>query len=316
MRASADLRVRAADDPQSLIVVVVDVDARSWVRGVDGSEAGALALRKAVVALIAFVRAFELQHIDNRAVVLVVSSGGHELAYPSNENDGVSDGALRGGVVAGVDGEALNTVDIQQALPQAAHKCADLDGKGAPRIASALARALCVVNRARASHSARTSANATPLQARVLTLLAGGDDPAQYVSVMNCFFSAQRMKVPIDACVVGGENARSTYFQQAAFLTKGAYFRPANSDALLQTLLTVFLPDQLSREFLAMPVPGEVDFRASCFETRKVIDNGYTCSVCLSTFDVSVKKSAAMCPVCGARFAVKAPSGKKRAVRK
>lgn len=313
-----ELRVRAADDAQSLLVIVADVDACSWVRSTGSAEVGAQSLRKSVVGLITFVRAFELQHADNRAVVLVVSSGGHKLAYPRSDTETLSDRALRGGTSDANEDDEGSGEDVQHALPDAVRDCAaksGADGNTAPRVAAALARALCMINRARSSATA--SPGAAPLQARVLMLLAGGDDPAQYVSVMNCFFSAQRMKVPIDACVVGGPSTSSTYFQQAAFLTKGVYFRPESLDTLVQTLLTVFLPDQLTREFLAMPAPGEVDFRASCFETRKVIDNGFTCSVCLSTFDVSVKKGAAMCPVCGARFAPpKPPSGRKRALSK
>ncbi len=306
MRAdeSRDLRVRDADDPESLLVVVADVDPCSWVRSTGDAGRGADLLRHAVQALIAFIRAFELLHEGNRAVVLTVSSTGHRLAYPTCESDIVPDSAIRP--------EPDNTRpidDLDEAIPAAVRACvASVSGNGASAVASALARALCIVNRAQIE--------GTKIQPRILALLAGSDDPVQYVSAMNCFFSAQRMKVPIDACVT----SHSTYFQQAAYLTKGVYLKPdgfpENADSLLQTLLTVFLPDPLSREFLAMPVPGEVDFRASCFDTRKVIDSGFTCSVCLSTFDMSVKKKSPMCRICSARFAVtKPPVPKRRAAK-
>lgn len=260
------------------------------------AEAALAKLGEAAECIIGFINAFELQHSGNRAVIVEVSGGGHRVIYPTADGARLPDGALyasgNSDVGAGGDARAL--------LSAAVRAAASTDAQRAPRVAAALARALCVVNRARGIAGGMQARGAAQMQARVLTVLAAPDDPAQYVPIMNCFFSAQRMKVPIDACVLGGVESKSTYFQQAAFLTKGVYFVPKEG-ALLQTLMTVFLPDQASREYLAMPVPGEVDFRASCFETRKVIDMGYTCSVCLSTFD---NKNAAMCKVCGARFAV------------
>lgn len=307
MRAGADnrdLRVRAADDPESLLVIVADVDPCSWVRSTGSSTKGAELLRHSIQSLIAFIRAFELLHDGNRAIVLTVSSTGHRLAYPTCENGTIPDSAIRA-----EEDESGRVDDLDEAIPAAVREClAGVSGNSASVVSSALARALCIVNRAQI--------NGTKIQPRILTMLAGSDDPAQYVSAMNCFFSAQRMKVPIDACVV----SHSTYFQQAAYLTKGVYMKPDgfpdNADSLLQTLLTVFLVDPLSRDFLAMPVPGEVDFRASCFDTRKVIDSGFTCSVCLSTFDMSVKKKSPICRVCGARFAVIKPVvARKRAAK-
>jgi len=301
-----DLRVRAADDPESLLVVVVDIASTSWLKSCGGNATkGSQLLGATLDCLVAFIRAFELLHSENRAIILTVAANGHRVAYPRIPESGLTENSLRGGSGDGEEGGVYD--DVSEALQEAVRNPTAGD-TGAPRISAACARALCLINRARIGKD--------KLQARILTLLAASDDPAQYVSSMNCFFSAQRMKVPIDACMVGGDGElESTYFQQAAFLTKGVYFKPQSPDALLQTLLTVFLPDSLSREFLAMPVPEQVDFRASCFDTRKIIDIGDTCSVCLSTFDVSVKKKyPAMCRVCNARFSV--TSAKKRAVRK
>lgn len=301
-----DLRVRAADDPESLLVVVVDTAPTSWVKTCAGDAAkGSQLLGSTLDCLIGFIRAFELLHSENRAIILTVSSNGHKVAYPRIPDSGLTDNSLRGGTGDGEEGGVYD--DVSDALQEALRNALPAES-GASRISAACARALCLINRARIGKE--------KLQARILTLLAASDDPAQYVSSMNCFFSAQRLKVPMDACMVGGDGQlESTYFQQAAFLTKGVYYKPESPQALLQTLLTVFLPDGLSREFLAMPVPEQVDFRASCFDTRNIIDIGDTCSVCLSTFDVSVKKKyPPICRVCNARFAV--TSSKKRAIRK
>ena len=41
--------------------------------------------------------------------------------------------------------------------------------------------------------------------------------------------------------------------------------------------------DRYLRKLVRLPVNEEVDFRASCFCHRRVIDMGYVCSVCLSS---------------------------------
>ena len=306
MRQNSELRVRAADDPPSLLCVILDASASGWSRlgGGDG-EAGATALGYVAEQLLTFLSAFKLLHEQNTlSVTIIDSSGAHVICSPDDSHD-----------------------YLQPRLVEALYNVSSKSGSAGDHMASALAGSLCVINRARiaAAAAARTgstddnsslpvvslsAATSATTQARVLVVLVDRDSPREYVPVMNCIFSAQRLRVPIDACVLSGED--STYFQQATYITRGVYMRPPGfdprvDDSLLETLLTIFLVDQLSRDFLAMPSQGTVDFRASCFKTRKVIDIGYTCSVCLSTFDTSVGKKAAICPICGARFAVSKP---------
>lgn len=67
---------------------------------------------------------------------------------------------------------------------------------------------------------------------------------------------------------------------------------------LLTVLLTLFLPDAAARAAVAMPEQASVDLRASCFATRRRMDMGWACSVCLATYSVA----APSCETCGAVF--------------
>ncbi|PXF44815.1 RNA polymerase II transcription factor B subunit 4 [Gracilariopsis chorda] len=349
MRDNADhFRIKAADDPQDILVLILDSSIRSWVKTLGREPASSLndavsALQLVTEQLLVFLNTFLLLHESNRVCVIVSGSDASRLVYPvfpdpetlppgydqvvedasldaavgySSQHHLISDHYqmvqdLKAAVERGIKVSLRN-----QEHPQTCnrHSC----------ISSALATALCLLNRARRIQIERaamglgrdkdvidTFEQEMHFNGRILTVLAGPDAPDQYVSMMNCIFSAQRLGVPIDSCMLAKEKD-STYFQQAARLTNGVYVRPegfstSNPDTLMQYLQTVFIVDKQSRDFLAMPTPDKVDFRASCMQTREIIDNGYTCSICLSTFDISVGKGAAMCPVCSARFAITNP---------
>lgn len=339
-------QVRAADDPASIIVVVLETTIGSWlpkekVGSDDAAQSAAAALQSVTEQILVFINTFLLMHDANRVCILLSSPTACDLIYPQlasvennlssneaeNEDDSfdtspnlVANRPLKDVSVIMCNIRSCMTTGIREQLEA---QCVPIDSRNTTAaLSAALARALCLLNRAHLLRARRLvsghgtdispppeeSEYETPSTGRVLAVVASSDNLAQYVSMMNCIFSAQRLGIPVDSCIVSHED--STYFQQAAHLTNGVSVRVprddvgAVSDILLQTLQTVFLVDKQGRDLIAMPAPESVDFRASCMQTKKIIEEGYTCSVCLSTFDPSIAKGAAMCPVCNARFAV------------
>ncbi len=126
---------------------------------------------------------------------------------------------------------------------------------------------------------------------RLLVLNAVPDNDEQYISIMNCIFSAQKLHVAIDSVVL----TESVYLQQASFITNGLYLC-VKEDKLLQNLLDA-IPNE-GKQRLKM---SKVDFRATCFCHRKMIDIGFVCSVCLSIFCTETKE----CKTCLTRFVKK-----------
>merc|ERR1712037_553520 len=98
---------------------------------------------------------------------------------------------------------------------------------------------------------------------------------------MNGFFTAQRLGVPIDCCVLERD---SGLLQQGSDITGGRYFRLDKIEKFLQYLTWLFLPDTALRSELGLPTPANVDYRAACFCHRQLVDIGFVCSVCLSIF--------------------------------
>ncbi|KAG8469816.1 hypothetical protein KFE25_006271 [Diacronema lutheri] len=147
--------------------------------------------------------------------------------------------------------------------------------------------------------------------ALVLVLLATPDDPAQYNSVMNCIFAAQRAAIMIDCFAI---RTSSTFMQQAAHMTGGVYVEPTAQQelGLAQLLITLALPDRACRALLRQPKAHDVDFRAACFLTNQLLDRAYVCSVCLSIFHHG---DIIECPACRSRFPPPPRLARKRAKR-
>jgi transcription initiation factor TFIIH subunit 3 len=161
------------------------------------------------------------------------------------------------------------------------------------RTAASLSLALLFVNRVKLR-----DASVAP---RLLIVSATPDASAQYIPIMNAIFCAQKQRIPIDACVLHTQD--SSFFQQAAHITGGVYFRTpdkTNPAALLQYFLTLFLPDVESRKLMTMPIQPVVDLRSTCICHKQAVDVGFVCPVCLAIFCTQQAKC-----VCGSRFVVR-----------
>jgi len=179
------------------------------------------------------------------------------------------------------------------------------DDKAPSALVGALTKALCYINRLTLEFNAATT-NATeglePLalpDSRILILSVSPDQTASYIPVMNSIFSAQKLKVTIDACQIYGPD--TVFLQQAAHLTGGSYIYLERRDALLQYLTMAFLPPPSVRQTISVPTQDKIDFRAACFCHKNIIDVGFVCSVCLSIFCQPVP----VCSTCRTKFPFK-----------
>merc|ERR1712032_243527 len=68
-------------------------------------------------------------------------------------------------------------------------------------LAGAMAMALAHVNRQQAA-----APPGSKVLARMLVLSASGDSAAQYMNYMNVFFTAQKLNIPVDVCMIGQDS--------------------------------------------------------------------------------------------------------------
>lgn len=242
--------------------------------------------------LLTFLRAYCLLNDHNQLAILSAHAGGSRFLYPTEQQDTTHSSDLAH--------QAINYASLKDTLLDALAMDETADGddgtEDSPAAGScysafsgALSLALPYINRIQ-----KENRHLTP---RLLLIKASPDSPAQYIPTMNCIFAAQKMELLIDTCVLAAED--STHGQQAALLTGGLYLRPIDQASLLQYLLSLFIVDTQTRQFMNMPHQADVDYRAACFCHKKAVDIGHVCSVCLSVFC----RSSATCSTCGSNFA-------------
>lgn len=167
--------------------------------------------------------------------------------------------------------------------------------------ASAISSATNISNKE--SNTANGGTNNTGYQSsktksRILIVTPNDNDDIKYIPLMNGIFAAQKMKVPIDVAKLGVQN--SSYLQQAADITNGVYLHIENPQGIIQVLSTAYFIEPSIRPSLILPTNSNINDRASCFITGKLVEIGYVCSVCLCV--MSIIPASLKCPTCNCQF--------------
>eukprot|EP01134_Creolimax_fragrantissima_P007790 CFRG7790T1 len=290
----------------TLLVAVIDCNPYVWGSLGDknkdeGSISKHMTFAQCADAVMVFLNAYMMMSQNHSVAVVASHASGSTLIYPEEVpglNEAVGE---RVHTISHFDGQQCHFADINSIIVQNLKRLSNLtpnasDEKAAPgysMLSAALARSLCFINKVKLNVPVGRN-----VEARILVINASPDYAAQYMSVMNCIFAAVKNKVTIDACVLNGEESSSGFLQQATEISGGLHTSLKMTDALLQYLLTFYLPNKDEREVMRLPRQTDVDYRAACFCHNKVISIGYVCSVCLSVF-CEVK---GVCSTCHTRF--------------
>ncbi|CAA20320.1 General transcription and DNA repair factor IIH subunit tfb4 [Schizosaccharomyces pombe] len=284
--ASWDISEDANDTP-SLLVVILDANPASWY-----SLSKKVPVSKVLADITVFLNAHLAFHHDNRVAVLASHSDKVEYLYPSIAPEQK---------VAEVDPtKEANTYrkfrEVDDLVLSGMKRLMSSTDKVSRKtmISGALSRALAYINQVQ---------NKNTLRSRILIFSLTGDVALQYIPTMNCIFCAQKKNIPINVCNIEGG---TLFLEQAADATGGIYLKVDNPKGLLQYLMMSLFPDQNLRKHLNTPNQANVDFRATCFCHKKVLDIGFVCSVCLSIFC----EPRVHCSTCHTKFTVE-PMSKK-----
>jgi transcription initiation factor TFIIH subunit 3 len=264
----------------SHLSVVLDLSPTEWHRST------ILPLDVFLAQLLVFLNAYIALEHDNSLAVFAALPNKTVILYastdpPAHDASGDPNGyppfkRLDSAVTSRISDE-LSDPDLDLAAPSA--------------LVGALTRALCYINRLSLS---------TPLvDPRILILSVSPDLSTAYIPIMNAIFSAQKLKVTIDAGQILGPD--TVFLQQAAHLTGGSYLYLPETSALIQYLIMSFLPPPAIRKVIAVPTQDKIDFRAACFCHKNIVDIGFVCSVCLSIFCQPVP----VCSTCRTKFPIK-----------
>ena len=275
----------ASEDDVNALAVITDCGP-SWAER-DHADLGAL-----LQGVLLFLNAYQLLLAGNQLVLFAVQPEEVQVIWPPPEAGadafmGTSDAhSLRAAVAAAIARLA--------ASQREEHKdCEERPLHPAPLLSMAMGTAVCRLQRACRSQP--------KVQPRMLVISAAEDSIAQHLGSMNCVFAAQKLGILIDGVCLARQG--SMVLQHAATLTGGLYLQPdaATQRGLAQYLITCCLPNRYERQYLRQPHQGRVETRALCFLTKRPLEVGHACSVCLAVFDHDKLRA---CPVCDTRFAL------------
>lgn len=300
------------DDP-SLLTIILDILPAGWA-----AIESQILLNEVVKCLLVFLNAHLSLNNLNLVAFLVLLPQGLKFLYPNPRKDWDAD-RLRDPLVSREMYRQFRVVD--EAVLQELNQCFE-DVMESPHnthhltLTGAVSMALTYTNRVLTVDQAITTTTAsaissttkttetatgwgsTSLRLRILVVTANNDDNIRYIPIMNLIFAAQRMKVPIDVVQLGSTDL--PYLQQASDATLGVYLRLQDPQGLIQVLSTAYFVEPSIRPYIVLPTNTNVNYRALCFITGKLVDLGYVCSVCLCI--MAMIPELQQCPACGSQF--------------
>ncbi|GBG28319.1 RNA polymerase II transcription factor B subunit 4 [Hondaea fermentalgiana] len=254
---SEDVSRESGGSAGGLVTVVLDMNEALWAQvSAKGGEDN-VTLASALSSVVVFLNAVQLMDRESEVCVVAECPDGTARVLAR----GVSD-------VGPAVEAAMDLVAKAAAVPKADQRSG---------LSTALSVALASTNRAMVDHKTRFGVD--PL-ARVLVIQVTPDDPSQYIASMNSAFAAQKLGVLVDVVDLSPEPSK--ILQQVAHLSKGIVqrFETITTPALIEHLLTVYLPDAETRKLLKLPPQAAIVLQAACFCCGKLRDRGWVCSVC------------------------------------
>ena len=266
------------EENENLLVVILDINQSQWIDKQD-------VFQKFVDSVMVFCNSYLMFHHSNQLSVYTCDTVNATMLYPAEPIVNQSGSILHDGKFELF--EELNGI-LSSGLKKVINKGYSTNqSEAVSKLSGAFSQALCYIH--------KKSSGEQRLTSRILILKSSVDVSAQYMSIMNCIFASQKNNITVDACSLF---TKSGFMQQAADITCGTYHFVENTNALLELMLWIYLPNQNIRHKLKLPSNIEIDYRAACFCHKRLVEIGFVCSVCLSIYCQFMPK----CSTCQTRF--------------
>ncbi|SCU93376.1 LAFA_0F16072g1_1 [Lachancea sp. 'fantastica'] len=295
----------AVEELPSLLTVIVDTTPKLWAE-LDKESGQKKNLIHALQSLIVFLNAHLTFNSANQVCVIAAHSKGIQYLYPTTSisSEKSSSNKINNDLKIISNDMYRQFRNVDETVLEELYKLM-LEEKNAEdptrpqksTLSGAMSAGFTYINR-----TIKEQEN-TSLKARLVVLTCGSsggkDEIFQYIPIMNCIFTATKIKCPIDVVKIGGSQ-ESTFLQQATDATNGVYLHVPSTEGLIQYLSTAMFIDPSLRPIIVKPNQGSVDFRTSCYLTGKVVAVGFVCSVCLCV--LSIVPPGNKCPACDSEF--------------
>ncbi|CCD22681.1 TFIIH/NER complex subunit TFB4 NDAI_0A05260 [Naumovozyma dairenensis CBS 421] len=293
-----------SEETPSLLTVIIDITPKLWTELDQETEENG-SLISVLKSLIVFLNAHLAFNSSNQVAVIASHSQGIKYLYPQNTKGSDEESSSKTKDLSIINKDMYRRFrNVDETLVEELYTLFEKERdqidkfKQKSTLSGAMSAGLTYINRL------SRELEAISLKSRLMVLTCGGkgeskDEIFQYIPIMNCIFSANKIKCPIDVVKIGGSE-RSTFLQQTTDATNGVYLHVESSKGLIQYLSTAMFIDPSLRQIIVKPNHGSVDFRTSCYLTGKVVAIGYICSVCLCV--LSIIPPGNKCPACDSEF--------------
>lgn len=275
-----------------LLVVILDANPVWW--GQAASKNPEMPFTTWVDSLMLFLNTFLMGGTHNKVAVIATHAKHNRYVYPkSTHNEALDDSSVgEGGKYEGF-GRMEKT--IRQELHDLILNDCTSELSADCILTGALSMALCYVSRI-----SKELKPTEKLSSRILAIKGSKDNSTQYMNFMSIVFTAQKMGVKIDACILDND---STLLKQATDHLDGIYLKLPQLTGTLEYLLYLYLPNASTHPGFSLPPSRPLGHKAACFCHRKLINQGFICSVCLSIFCMYTP----FCPTCHSTFKSNVP---------
>ncbi|CAE7146001.1 unnamed protein product [Rhizoctonia solani] len=236
--------------PSAHLILIIDLSPVQWQLSASSTANGGqgMDLSTFLSQVLVFVNCHLACRQENSAAILGAFPGRSLTLYPAPPNN------IKSNAGPGPEAEAntyhgFRSVDdaLMDKIQSELAAVSELDAQKPIALVPSLTQALCQVNRVSAperklASEKPTSTSVSATDSRILILSVSPDASTPYIPFMNCIFSAQKLRVPIDVCRVFGSD--TIFLQQAAYLTGGCYLNLDSGSSLIQSL-TLHLVDVL-----------------------------------------------------------------------
>lgn len=274
-------------DAASYLVVILDLHYEGW------QTRSHVQFWDMMPSLLVLLNAHLALDSSNELAMIGYNGAGTELIYSST--DSASHNAQDHGTKSsGMEGTMIpqfHTVDwlVTESVKSLIAKAGNTSRTSS--IAGALSLCLAYLNR-------KLTQSSSNLRGHILVVSAEADNVgSKYIPAMNSIFSAQKLRVPIDVANFG---PAKSFLQQAADFTGGSFLNLTSTGGLVETFLSVFAVDPCVRQYINLPTDPSVNFSAVCFISKKIVEIGYVCSVCLCIMEAVPDSKS--CPVCKTNY--------------
>lgn len=294
-----------AEETPSLLTLVIDTAPKLWAE-LDDEKSQNANIISVFESIIVFLNAHLAFNSSNQVAVIAAHSQGIKYLYPKSNvgNNKAASSSTSGKDLSIINNDMYRQFrNVDETLVEELYKLFQEEKNEIDKVtqkstlAGGISAGLTYINRI--SRELATIA----LKSRLLVITCGSgggrDEIFQYIPIMNCIFSATKLKCPIDVVKIGGHR-ESTFLQQTTDATNGVYLHLESTQGLIQYLSTAMFIDPSLRPIIVKPNQGSVDFRTSCYLTGKVVAIGYICSVCLCV--LSILPPGNKCPACDSEF--------------